>query len=325
MRRRQFLGQLGGAAIAPLGLLLPAHGQQAPARRVRVGIIDDAAVWGPYRKGMHDAGYIEGRNVTYEYRTADGKPDRLTTAASELARLPVDLIATYGTPATRAARAATSTIPIVMIAVGDPVAAGLVKSLAYPGGNVTGNTILSPDLAAKRLQLIKEVIPSATRVSLLWNPDNMSNRVILEQMRAVASAQGLEFSAVEARGPDDFESAFAAMTRQRPDAVLITSDAVHQSHIQKIISLLFRHGLPAMFQQGDNVEAGGLMSYGASFPDLFRQGAFFTDKILRGTKPADIPVQTPQRFALAINLKTAKALGLKISDAVLLRADEVIE
>jgi putative ABC transport system substrate-binding protein len=321
MNRREIIALIGGVAAVPLALPHAARSQQTLKKLPRIGIIDDGPLWDAFRQGMHAAGYVEGRSVTYEYRVAEGRPDRLTTAATELARLPVDVIATYGTPASRAAKAATSTIPIVFVAVGDPVAAGLVQSLAHPGGNITGNTIISPDLAPKRLQLVKEVIPGATRVALLWNPDNMSNRVIFEQLRAAAPAQGLDFANVEARTPGELEGAFTTMVAQRPDAVFITSDPVHQSHMQKIIALLFRYGLPAMFQTRDNVAAGGLMSYGASFPDMFRQGAFFTDKILHGTKPADLPVQT----ALTINLKTAKAIGLKISDDVLLRADEVVE
>jgi putative ABC transport system substrate-binding protein len=200
-----------------------------------------------------------------------------------------------------------------------------VQSLALPGGNVTGNTILSPDLSPKRLQLVKEIIPPAARVALLLNPDNVSNMVILEQMRGAAPAQRLSFMAVEARSAGDFDGAFATLARERPDAVLFTSDPVHHNQKQRIVDFLTRNRLPGMFQTRDDAEAGGLMSYGANFPELFAQGAFFADKILRGTKPADIPVQTPQRFELVINLKTAKAIGVTVSDAVLLRADAVIE
>jgi putative ABC transport system substrate-binding protein len=200
-----------------------------------------------------------------------------------------------------------------------------VQTLAHPGGNVTGNTILSPDLGPKRLQLLREVIPSAARVALLWNPDNLSNRMIFKQLRDAAAEQNFEFEAVEAHSASDLEDAFTTMMRKRPDAVFVTSDPILQSHMQKVIELLFRYGLPGMYQTRDNVAAGGLMAYGPSFPDMFSQGAFFTDKILHGVKPADLPVQTPQRFLLVFNLKTAKAIGLKISDKVLLRADEVIE
>lgn len=322
MHRRNILALAGGIAAASVS---PSFAQFRDRKIPRIGIIDDGPIWNPYRQALHDAGLIEGQSVNYVSRSSDGQPDRLTAAAQELVRAKVDLIATYGTPPSRAAKAATSTIPIVMISVGDPVRAGLVQSLAHPGGNVTGNTILAPDLSPKRLQLVKEIIPSASRVALLWNPDNISNGVILEQMQAAAPALGLAFTAVEARDAAGIENAFVTMQRERPDAVLVTSDPLHQSHIQKIISFMFRYGLPGMFQTRDNAAAGGLMSYGASFADLFRQGAFFTQKILAGTKPADLPVQTPQRYELVINLKTAKAIGLTIADSVLLRADEVIE
>ena len=321
MNRRELIALMAGAAAAPGA----AYAQQRPKKIPRIGIIDDGAIWKPFRDALREAGYIDGQTIAFETRTADGTPDRLSAAAAELARLPVDLIATYGTPASRAAKAATSTIPIVMIGVGDPVAAGLVHSLAHPGGNVTGNTILAPELAPKRLQLIKEIIPSAKRAALLWNPDNISSGANLEQLRYAAPGLGLMFTAVEARTANDLDGAFAILARERPDVVLITNDAVHQCRIQKIIAFLFQHGLPAMFQDRDSVVAGGLMAYGASFPDMFRQGAFFAQKILQGTPPADLPVQTPQRFQLVINLKTAKAIGVTISEAIQLQADEVIE
>jgi putative ABC transport system substrate-binding protein len=321
IQRRAFLAFLGGAAAIPLA----AHAQQRPKKIPRIGIIDDGPIWQPFRDAMREAGYIEGKSIAFETRAADGDPVRLTAAAAELARLPVDVIMTYGTPPSRAAKAATSTIPIVMVAIGAPVRAGLVQSLAHPGGNVTGNTILSPDLGPKRLQLIKEIIPSAARIALLWNPDNVSNAMILEQLLNAAPALGLSFTAVEARSAGDFDGAYAILARERPDAVLLTSDPVHQTQLQRTVDFLLRSRLPGMFQTRDDAVAGGLMSYGAIFSELFRQGAFFVQKILQGTKPADIPVQTPQRFELVINLKTAKAIGLPVSDAVLMRADRVIE
>lgn len=326
MNRRELIARLTGL-LAGAAAVMPgaARAQQRPRKIPRIGIIDDGAIWSPFRDGLREAGYIEGQTVAFETRAADGNPDRLAAAAAELVQLPVDLIATYGTPASRAAKAATSTIPIVMISVGDPVGAGLVQSLAHPGGNVTGNTILSPELAPKRLQLIKEILPSAKRTVLLWNPDNIANGLVLEQLRTAAPGLGLTFTAVEARTANDLDGAFATLARERPDVVLITNDAVHQSRIQKIIAFLFQQGLPAMFQDRDSAAAGGLMSYGASLSDMFRQGAFFTQKILQGIPPADLPVQTPQRFQLVINLKTAKAIGVTISEAVQLQADEVIE
>jgi len=325
MKRREFIVLLGGIAAAPLAAPCAARAQKHRRKIPRIGIIDDAPIWNPFRDAMQAAGYVEGKTVAYEYRTAGGQPDRLAAAATELAALPVDLIATYGTPATRAAKAATTTIPIVMISAGDPVGTGLVQNLARPGGNVTGNTILSPDLGPKRLQLIKEFIPSAARVALIWNPDNASSVALLEQTRASAPGLGLAVLAVEARNAFDLDGAFTLLGRERPDAVLVTNDPVHQANVRTIIDLLARHKLPGMFQSRDNADAGGLMSYGASFPDLFRGGAAYVEKILKGTRPADLPVQPPEHFELVINLKTATAIGLKIPEPFLMRADEVIE
>lgn len=322
MKRREFVALLGGAAAA---VPFAAHAQQRPGKIARIGIIDDGPIWQPFRDGLREAGYIHGQSIAIETRAADGDPARLQAAAAELARLPVDVIATYGTPASRAAKAATATVPIVMIAIGDPVRAGLVQSLAKPGGNVTGNTILSPDLSPKRLQLIKEVLPQAARVALLWNPDNVSNVVILEQLRTAAPGLGLSFTAVEARAAGDFDGAFATLARERPDAVLLTSDPLHHVYIARITEFLAQNRLPAMCQTRADAVAGGLMSYGAIFSELFWQGAFFVQKILNGARPADIPVQTPQRYELVINLKTAKAIGVTIAESVLLRADGVIE
>ena len=321
MNRRELIALMAGAAAMPSA----ARAQPRPTKIPRIGIIDDDPIWEPFRQAFRDAGYVEGKTIAFEYRRGDGDAIRLSAAAADLVRLPVDVIATYGTPPSRAAKAATATIPIVMMLVGDPVRAGLVQSLAHPGGNVTGNTIISPDLGPKRLQLVKEIIPSAARVALLWNPDNVSNVVILDQMRTAAPDVGLAFTAVEARSTNDFEGAFAVLVRERPDAVLLTSDPLHHSQIQRIVDFLSQNRLPGMFQTKQDAMAGGLMSYGAMYPDLFRQGAFFVHKILQGTKPADIPVQIPQRFELVINLKTAKAIGVTVSEQVLLRADEVIE
>lgn len=321
MKRREFM-LLGCSAVAwPLS----ARGQTRGAAIPRVGIIDDAPAWNYFRQFLKEGGYIEGQTIVYEYRVAEGKPERLAVAAAELARLPVDVIATFGTPAGSAAKAATTSIPIVAISVGDPVRAGLVKSLARPGGNVTGNTILGPDLSPKRLQLIKEVIPSVSRVAFLWNPDNASNAVILDELRAAAPTLGIKLASVEARSQSDFDRAFETILNDRPDAILTTNDPLHQRNIGTIIKFMTQNRLPGSFQTRENVVAGGLMSYGASFPELFKHGASYVQKILQGTKPEDLPVRQPERFELVINLKTAKTLGLKVPESFLLRADEVIE
>jgi len=237
-------------------------------------------------------GYIEGQNITIEYRTAEGEPDRLAAAAVELVRIPVDVIVTQGSPPTAAAKQATTTIPIVMIGIGDPVRAGFAASLARPGGNITGNTILGPDIAAKRLQLIKEVLPFVSRVAFLWNPDNASHAPHLEELQVAAPTLGLKLLPVAVRSSDGFDSAFAAIVSERADAFLMTADPLHQLNIVRIIKFLANNRLPAMYQMRENVVAGGLISYGASLPDLYRRAATYVDKILKGAKPADLPVSS---------------------------------
>ena len=321
MRRREFITLLGTAAAWPLA----ARAQQHTSRMPRIGVIDDAAQWDAFRQGLRELGYIEGQTVAFEYRSAEGKPERLGAAAAELARLPVDIIVAFGTAAAYAAKQATTTIPIVMLGVGDPVRSGLVTSLARPAGNITGNTILGPELAAKRLQLFKELLPTITRVAFLWNPNNASHAAYLEEWKAAALAVAvrMQFFAVGSSG--EFDSAFAAMMRERPDGFTMTADPFHQLHIAWIIDFLAKGRLPGMFQLRENVVAGGLMSYGASLPDLHRRGASYVDRILRGTSPAELPVEQPVKFDLSINLKTAKAIGLTIPESFILRADEVIE
>src|SRR5665213_754003 len=323
MKRREFIAGIGAASIANVTWLHSANSQQ---RKIPlVGIIDDAPIWGSFRNALQSAGFIEGQNIIYEYRVAEGNPDRLDVAATELVRNSVDLIATFGTPAALAAKRATTSIPIVAISVGDLVRSGLVTNLARPGGNVTGNTILGPDLGPKRLQLIKEVVPSVARVALLWNPDNASNAVILDELRVAAPSLGMRLISVEARKSSDFEAAFAKIKSEQVDAILTTNDPLHQRNIVQIIDFMMQTLVPGIFQTRENVVAGGLMSYGASFSELFRQGASYAQKILQGAKPEDLPVQQPERFELVINLKTAKALGLRLSESFLLRADDVIE
>jgi putative ABC transport system substrate-binding protein len=320
-RRRKLLLALG---LGTLWAAAPAVAQQQP-KVARIGIIDNTAMWDAFRKGLRELGYVEGKNIAFEYRDAEGVPERLAKAATELARLPVDVIAVFGTPPARAAKEATATLPIVAISIGDPVRAGLVASLARPGGNVTGNTILGPDIGPKRLQLTKEVIPSVSRVAFLWNPDNASNTALLEDLRAAAPKLGMKVISVPLRNAVGFDGALAAMMKERPQAALMTNDPLHQRNIARIIDFLAKNRLPGMFQTRENVAAGGFMSYGASLPELFRSGALYVHKILQGTRPADLPVEQPRIFELVINLKTAKALGITVPRAVLLRADEVIQ
>jgi putative tryptophan/tyrosine transport system substrate-binding protein len=326
IRRRGFITLLGAAALVPAALWPRAGSAQQPAAKIpRIGIIDDSPLWHPFRRGLRDLGYLEGQNIAFEYRYGNGAPERLAEAAAELVRRSVDLIATYGTPSTSAAKQATTTIPIVMIGIGDPVRAQLVESFGRPGGNITGNTILGPDLSPKRLQLLKEVIPSVARVAFLWNRENASNVAILAELRVAAPAAGITIIAVEVGNVAEFDGAFAAMMRQRPDAFLMTNDPFHQRHIEKILDFLTQQRLPGLFQARENVAAGGFMSYGASLPDLFRRAASYAHKILQGTRPADLPIEEPAKFELVVNLKTAKALGLTIAESFLLRVDEVIE
>jgi len=320
MKRREFIALLTAVAW-PLGV----RAQQAVTKIPRFGIVDDAPIWDHFRAGLRELGYVEGRTIAIEYRSAEGQPDRLAAAAIELARFPVDLIATFGTAASHAAKQATTTIPIVMIGIGDPVRAGLVSNLARPGGNITGNTILGPELTAKRIQLIKEILPAISRMAFLWNPNNASHAAYIEEWKAVVPALGVKMIFVEVRNSGEFDSAFAAMLREQPGAFAMTADPVHQLNIGWIIEFLATNRLPGIFQVRENAVAGGLMAYGASLPDLFRRGAGYVHKILQGATPTDLPVELPTKFDLTINLKTARALGLEIPPLLLARADEVIE
>jgi putative ABC transport system substrate-binding protein len=321
MRRREAITLIGAAAVWPV----PARAQQPATKLPHIGIIDDAPIWNHFRQALHELGYIEGQTIAFDYRTAQGEPARLATAASQLVRLPVEVIAVYGTAPALAAMAATKTIPIVAISVGDPVRAGLVENLARPGGNLTGNTVLGPDIGAKRIQLLKELIPTVSRVAFLWNPDNASHIAYREELRVAAPALHVQNIFVRAGSSDELDNAFATMMQERPDAFTMTGDPFHQLHLPWILDFLARHRLPAMYQLRENVIAGGLMSYGASQPDLFRRAAGYAHRILQGTKPADLPLEQPVKFDLVVNLKTAKELGLTVPESFLVRADEVIE
>ena len=321
MRRRQFITLIGGAAAAwPL-----AARAQSPTRVPRIEIVDDAPMWHSFRQALREYGYVEGRSINYEYRYSEGVPDRLATIVGELVRRPVDLIAAYGTPPTEAAKAATTTIPIVMVGVADPVRAGLVASLARPGGNITGNTVLSPDLGAKRLQLLREAIPTVARVAYLTNPNNAATFDVLAELKQAAAVAGMTLIGVEFGSASHSDTALAVMLRARTEVLLVSNDVLHQLHVGRIIDFLAKNRIAGMFQAKENVAAGGLIAYGASLPDLFRRAAAYVHRILQGTKPADLPVELPTKFDLAINLKTARALGLELPPLLVARADEVIE
>jgi len=320
MKRRAFITLLGGAAAWPLA----ARAQQS-VKSPRIGIIDDAPIWDHFRRGLRDTGYLEGREIAFEYRSADGQPERLAAAAKELAAVPVDIIVTSGTAATRAAQQATSTIPIVMIAIGDPVRAGLVPNLGRPGGNITGNSMLGAEMTPKRAQLLKQLVPQLSRLAFLWNRNNASHLAYLDEWRAAVPKVGAQPLFIEVSRDEEFEPAFEKMVQERADALSITADPFHLSHVAWIIDFVAKHRLPTMYVLKENVVAGGLMSYGPSIPDLYRRAASYVHKILQGTSPADLPVEQPVNFELAINARTAKAIGLEVSPMLLSLADEVIE
>jgi putative ABC transport system substrate-binding protein len=319
-KRREIISLLGGAAAWPLA----ARAQQ-PVRVPRIGIIDDAPMWHSFRQALRVFGYVEGQSVNYEYRYSDGRPDRLAAVVSELVRRPVSLIATYGTPPAGAAKATTTTIPILMVGAADPVRAGLVATLAHPGGNVTGNTVLSPDLSGKRLQLLREAIPTVSRVAYLTNPDNRITFDVLAELKLAALPAGMAMIGVEFGSASELDGALKVLLRERTEVLLVSNDPLHQLHVSRIIDFLVKNRIAGMFQSKENVADGGLMAYGASLPDLFQRAAAYAHRILQGTKPADLPIELPTKFDLAINLKTARALGLELPPLLVDRADEVIE
>ena len=328
IHRRAFLGTLaGGLLVAPL-----AAGAQQRAGVARIGWLSqgsrtDLATGSreAFRQGMRELGYVEGQNVVFEERWAEGKAERLPNLAAELVGRKVDVIVAGGTLAPLAAMRATKTIPIVLGAAGAPVETGLVSSLAKPGGNVTGLSNLSADLTAKRLQLLKEVVPGVTRVAVLWNAANPVAAVVMRETEAAARTLGLPVQSLEVRGPDDFERALPAAMSGGARAVFVIDDPLVFTARLRIADFALRNRLPMTAFYRPFAEAGGLMSFGANLADLFHRAAIYVDKILRGAKPGDLPIEQPEKFELVINLKTAKALGLTIPQSLLLRADKVIE
>jgi len=277
------------------------------------------------RQGLRDLGYEEGKNIVIEYRYAEGKQDRIPGLAAELVRLKVDIIVTLGATDTRAAKEATSTIPIVMAQDPDPVGNGFVASLARPGGNITGLSSLAADLSGKRLELLKEILPKLSRAAVLGTSTNTGNAQQLKEMKLAAAAFGVQLQSLDILGPKDIETAFRAAVKGRVDAVLILRSPVFNSHRAQAVDLAAKNRLPATYPQSEFVEAGGLMSYGVSQNDLTRRAATYVDKILKGAKPADLPVEQPKKFEFIINLKAAKQIGLTIPPNVLVRADKVIK
>jgi len=309
---------------------LTAEGQQAGVPRV--GYLGNSSpslevdLLDAFRQGLREFGYTEGQNIIIEYRWAEGKYDRFPGLLADLVRLKVDAIVTAGTPGALAAKRATKTIPIVMAVAGDAVGTGLVASLAHPGGNVTGSTTIVQELEGKRLELLKEVVPRLSRVAFLSNPTNPLSPIILKQTQLAAPALRLRLEPiVEVKGVSELERAFATISKVRPDALIMVADRFLLAERTRIVEFAEKHRLPTMYPYREMVRDGGLMSYSPSYPDSFRRAAKYIDKILKGTKPADLPVEQPTKFELVINLKTAKALGLTIPQSLLVRADEIIQ
>jgi putative ABC transport system substrate-binding protein len=330
MERRRFIEVIaGGFVAAPLA----AEAQQA-AKVARIGFLRSNLAANPhlqeaFLQGLRDLGYVEGRNVVIEYRDAEGKLERLPALAAELVALKVDVIVTGGgTPTALAAKQATRTLPIVFASAPDPVTDGLVTSLARPGGNVTGLSNLSPELVGKRLEQLKQAVPGVSRVAVLWQPGVMGERTEKDMPKAVevaARALGVRPQFVEARGPADVDRAFSDMTRARAGALTVSGSAMFFNERRRLVDLAAKNRLPTVFPLKEYFDAGGLMAYGPNLPDLFRRAATYVDKILKGAKPGDLPVEQPTKFELVINLKTAKALGLTIPQSLLGRADQIIQ
>jgi putative ABC transport system substrate-binding protein len=326
--RREFIcGLAGGLLAAPRA----AEAQQA-GRVYRIGLLDYSAPdparqawWNAFRQQMRQLGYVEGQNVSFEPRWAQGDTDRLSKLATELVGLKVDVIVTGGTNAAVAVKRATSTIPIVTATGSDPVGVGLVASLRQPGGNVTGMTTLNSELAAKRLEFLRIVVPRAARIAILWDESGPGYRLAVQETEAAAKTAGFTIQSVPVRSPAGLEAAFATMVRGRAGALSIVPSPMFFPHLKRLAELAVKHRLPTVVGLREFVEAGGLVGYAADVPDLFRRAATFVDKILKGAKPGDLPVEQPTKFELVINLKTAKALGLTIPHSLLLRTDQVIQ
>jgi putative ABC transport system substrate-binding protein len=327
VRRRAFITLVGGATVAwPLA----ARAQQA-AKVYRIGFLGNstaalkADLVGPFREGLRGLGYVEGQNILIEYRWAEGKYERFPALTAELIALRVDVIVTAGTPASLAVQKAATPIPLVMVAVGDPVATGLVASLGRPGGNITGLTSISSEMAGKRLELLREVVPKLSHVAVLWNAASPIQVIDERETRAAAQALGMKMLSLGVRSREEIEDALTTIVREQPGALLVLADRLFLHHRTRIMDFAAQRRLPGVHAYRELVEAGGLMSYGPSYADMHRRAASYVDRILKGSKPADLPVQAPVKFELVINLKAANALGLAIPAMLLGRADEVIE
>jgi putative tryptophan/tyrosine transport system substrate-binding protein len=328
IKRRMFIALLGSGVMTWPSI---PHAQQPTAKPFRIGVLETVAAsqnsanWNAFRKGLQERGYEEGKNLVIEYRSADGVAERFPHFAAELVSLGVDLIVTRGTPAAQAAKTATAFIPVVMVAIGEPVRAGVIASLPRPGGNVTGFSTFSTELAGKRVELVKELLPGSSRVALLNNMSNPVTPPQWEETKRAARAFGLEADFVDVRSEADIAPAFETARSRHVDAIIVGIDAVTQANHQLIVDLAARNQLPTVYGSREFVDAGGLMTYGVSFPQLYFRAAILVDKILKGAKPENLPVQEPTTFELIINLKTAKALGITVPPPLMVRAEELIE
>ncbi len=327
MRRREVIALIGGAAITwPLA----AHAQQA-TKVPRIGLVSpfarsDTALWHQaFLQGLRDLGWVEGKTIIVEYRYAEGRNDRLPELIADLVRVKVDIIVTSVTNDALAAKNATREIPIVMVAAGDPVATGIVASLARPGGNITGLSQMNPELIGKRLELLKEMVPELSSVAVLWNPEDPISILGWQEIQLPARKLAVEAHSLEVRSPSDLDKALDEAARTRVGALVIMPNPVFVTNLKRIADFAARSRLPSIFHLREFAEAGGLVSYGVDRSDLFRRAATYVDKILKGANPADLPIEQPTKFELVINLKTAKALGLGVPPSLLAHADEVIE
>jgi putative ABC transport system substrate-binding protein len=322
VKRREFIGLVGGVAAWPL-----AASAQQQGKIVTIGVLA-IEPWSPidtFRRALHDLGYIEGKNVRFEYRYAKGDNERLPELANDLVSLNVDVILTWGTNAVLAAKQATATIPIVMGAIGDPVGSGIVTNLAHPGGNITGCSSRAVELEAKRLQLLKELVPGLSRVAILVNPTNHYMPLALQSARKGAQMLHVSLAIYEVHDTTTLDAAFVALTKDRPDAFMVPAATFLVSQRNRIAQFAIENKLPSVYSFREYIEAGGLVAYTPNYHDLFRRAAKCVDKILRGTKPGEIPIEHSTRFQLLINLKTARAIGLTVPPRLLARADELIE
>ena len=328
MQRRNILLSL--LALLTLGIIPLAEAQRTN-KVPRIGFLGnstaalEANLVGPFRYGLRDHGYVEGQNILIEYRWAEGKYERFPSLIAELIASKVDVIVTAGTPATQAYQKAKTSIPLVMVAVGDPVGTGIVASLSRPGGNITGLTSISPELESKRIELLREVIPKLSHIAVLWNPKNAFHAIENKQVESAAAALRMKVIYLGVETQEQIGNAFDQILKERPGALLVLADRVFLHNRALIMSFAAKNRLPGVYAYLELVEAGGLMSYGPSYADMHRRAATYVHKILKGAKPADLPVEQPTKFELVINLKTAKSLGLTIPQSVLIRADEVIE